>query len=170
MTKKRTTRYTGRQETADVVGVDVKTLDRWVRDGCPVEKRGGNGVAWEFYLPDVIRWWGDRRVAETTANAPDDLHEIELRRKRAEMLQAELELAKARSEVAPIHEFEMAQTKAMAAIRTRIMNVPQRVVMQLLGETNETTFKERLTDELRVALEAASEADLELEIDDEAGE
>jgi phage terminase Nu1 subunit (DNA packaging protein) len=160
----------GRQETADIIGVDVKTLDRWVRDGCPVVKRGGRGVEWGFCLPDVIRWWGDRRATEAAADAPGDLAEIELRRERAKMLLAELELANARGEVALVREFELATSRAMAEIQTRVMQVPQRVVMQLLGETDETRFKETLSAELRTALESAADADLNLDDDDGEGD
>jgi phage terminase Nu1 subunit (DNA packaging protein) len=156
-----------RQQTADTIGVDVKTLDRWVKDGCPVARRGGRGVEWGFSIPDVVRWWGDRRAAEAAADEPDDLHEIELRTKRALMLKAELELAKAKGEVAAVAEFEKVQTKAMAAIRARVMQVPQRVVMRLVGETNETKIKSRLSEELRIALESASESDLTIDEDDD---
>jgi hypothetical protein len=50
------------------------------------------------------------------------------------------------------------------------MNVPQRVVIQLLGETNETRFKEVLRAELTLALQAAAEADLTLADEDDAEE
>jgi phage terminase Nu1 subunit (DNA packaging protein) len=81
---------------------------------------------------------------------------------------AELELAKARGDVAPIREFEMAQSRMMATIRTNILNVPSRVVLQLLGETDEKIFKSKLRAELTLALEqSASE---EIDIDDDDGE
>lgn len=149
------------------MGVSVTTLDRWVKEGCPVVARGSRGIEWAFELPDVIKWWGDRRAEEASADNPGDLAEIELRTRRAEMVMAELELAKAKGEVASVREFELVQSKAMAAIRVRVMNVPQRVVMRLLGETNETTFKTRLAEELRVALETSSDADLSLDDDDD---
>ena len=68
----------------------------------------------------------------------------------------ELELAKARAEVAPIAEFQRAQARAMAEIRANVMNVPQRVVLSLLGETDETRFKQALRRELAGALEQSA--------------
>ena len=149
------------------MGVSVTTIDRWVKDGCPVAQRGSRGIEWAFELPSLIRWWGDRRASDAEQNEVSDLLEIELRTKRAEMLKAELELAKAKGEVANVREFEKVQVKAMASIRARVMNVPQRVAMRLIGETNETTIKARLTEELRNALESASESDLAIDEDED---
>ncbi|MDT9105867.1 hypothetical protein RSW49_23295, partial [Escherichia coli] len=112
-----------------------------------------------FDLADVIRWWGDRKAA-AAAGEVDDLSEIEKRTAKAKMEQVELALAEAKALVAPISEFERAQASMMAAIRQNVMNVPQRAVLQLLGETNETTFKQKLRAELVIALEQAAAADL----------
>lgn len=78
---------------------------------------------------------------------------------------AELELAKARGDVAPVREFEMAQSKMMAVIRTNILNVPSRAVFQLLGETDEKIFKTKLRSELTLALEQAASEDLDIDLD-----
>jgi phage terminase Nu1 subunit (DNA packaging protein) len=161
------TRFANRAEAAELMGVNPTTLDRWVKEGCPVAERGSRGVEWKFDIPALVKWWGDRRAAQAAEDEPGDMMEIELRTKRAQMLKAELELAKAKGEVGAVREFELVQSKAMAAVRARVMNVPQRVVMRLLGETNETTFKARLTEELRNALESAADEDLTLDEDED---
>ncbi|CAG2144468.1 hypothetical protein LMG31506_03012 [Cupriavidus yeoncheonensis] len=148
-----------RSGLAEHVGVSLPTVDRWVKEGMPVLQRGGRGVEWSFDLADVIRWYADRK-AEAAGGATDDLEEIEKRTARAKMEQAELALAKAKGEVAPLQEFERAQASMMAAIRQNVMNVPQRAVLQLLGETDEMTFKQKLRAELTLALEQAATADL----------
>jgi terminase small subunit / prophage DNA-packing protein len=160
-------RHLNKAETADHLGVDTTTIDRWVRQGCPVAQRGSRGIEWRFDLPAVVRWYGDHRADQAAATETNDIMEIELRTRRAMMLKAELELAKAKGEVATVREFERVQSKAMAAIRARVMLVPQRVAMRLLGETHETTFKARLSEELRNALESASESDLSADEDDD---
>ena len=160
-------RVLNRAETAEHLGVSEPTLDRWVRDGCPFNQRGGRGVEWQFDLPVVVRWWGNRRASEAAAAETQDIAEIELRTRRAIMQKAEVDAAKARGEIALISEFEKVQSKAMAAIRVRIMQVPQRVVVRLLGETRESVFKDVITEELRTALESASESDLSIDEDDD---
>lgn len=151
-----------RAELAKHMGVSVVTIDAWRDDGMPVDVRGDRGVAWQFDLAEVIKWRIDRAKDAAQSDAPDDLQQIEKRTAAAKMLKAELELAQARGDVAPIREFERAQAKAFAEVRANVMNVPQRVVIQLLGETNETRFKQVLRDELTLALQAAAEAELTL--------
>jgi phage terminase Nu1 subunit (DNA packaging protein) len=154
-----------RQELSQAMGISLPTVDRWIRDGCPVKQRGAKGVAWEFLLPDVVAWWGNRQ-REAAGGAVDDIKEIDKRTARAKMEQAELALAKERGLVAPVREFERAQAAMFAAIRTNIMNVPQRVVVQLLGETDEATFKQKLRAELTLALDTSANAELALDDDE----
>ena len=44
-----------------------------------------------------------------------------------------------------------------------MMNIPQRAVTRLLGETDETKFKDVLKDEIRQALETTAGSELEIE-------
>ncbi len=150
-----------RQQTADAMGISPPTLDKWVRDGCPVKVKPRKGIPAEFVLADVVAWWGARERANAAGGPTDDEDELKRRKLAAETGIAELAFAKARGEVAPVSEFERATSKLMATIRANVMNVPARAVLQLLGETNETLFKDRLRAELVLALEQSAAADLE---------
>lgn len=152
---------------AEVFGVSMPTVDSWVRAGCPVVKRGSRGVEWQFDTAEVIKWREQRAADMAAGDTKADETELRRRELLAKTLTAELELAKKRGEVAPIRDFERAQAAVFAEIRTNIMNVPQRVVVQLLGEANEVVFKQKLRAELTLALEAAATADLVLSDDDE---
>lgn len=156
-----------RSDLAAYLGVSLPTIDRMVKEGMPVDQRGGRGIEWVFDSADVTRWQADRRVQQLTGDGPTDLDQIEKRTATAKMLTAELELAKRRGEVAPIAEFERAQASMMAAIRQNVMNVAQRAVLQLLGETDEITFKQKLRAELVLALEQGAAADLAEEDEDD---
>jgi len=158
-----------RSGLADVFGVALPTVDGWVRQGVPVVTRGGRGRQWEFDTADVAEWLRDKAVAEATGNVQADEAELKRRKLQAETTKAELELAKAKGDVAPVREFERAQAAAFAQIRANIMNVPERVVLQLLGETNEVEFKKKLTDELTLALQAAATAELVMDEETEDG-
>lgn len=155
---------------ADVFGKTPPTIDAWLRDGCPIEKRGSRGVAAEFDTGKVAKWLHDRAVKDATGNEQQDEAEIDRRTKRAKMLVAELELAKARNEVAPVAEFEQVQAARSAIIRQNVMNVAQRAVLQLLGCTDETEFKLKLNRELKLALDTAANAAIELPEDEELTE
>lgn len=156
-----------RQGLADAMGYSLPIIDRWIREGCPVRTRGRKGVQWEFYLPDVIEWRGAKGKREAPVSE-EKASEDDLKRRKlaAETGKAELEFAIARGEVAPVREFERAQAKMMAAIRTNVLNVAQRAVLQLLGETDETEFKRKLRAELTLALEQSAQIDFDLDDDD----
>lgn len=156
-----------RSDLAAYLGVSLPTIDRMVKEGMPVVQRGGRGIEWVFDSADVTRWQAERRVQQLMGDGPSALDEIERRTAQAKMVTAELEAAKARQEVALIGEFERAQARAMAEIQANVMNVPARAVLQLLGETNETVFKTKLKAELTLALEAAANAALSLDDENE---
>lgn len=156
-----------RTDLAASFGVSLVTIDTWRKEGMPFVERGGSGKQWSYSLAACIKWFGERKAAQAAGEAPTDLSDIEKRTASAKMQKAELELAVARREVAPIRDFERAQAAVFAEIRSNVMNVPQRVVIQLLGETDEAVFKKKLKAELSLALKAAAEAPLVLS-DDEA--
>lgn len=89
---------------------------------------------------------------------------------RAQASMAELNLAKARGEVAEIADFEKVQVARAAIIRQNVMGVAQRACLRVLGETSETVFKRVLREELALALRQSAEAKLVLEADDDGEE
>lgn len=160
-----------RAGVSECFGVALNTVDAWVRQGCPVVQRGaGKGIPWKFNSADVARWLREKAKADALGETPADEAELKRRKLLAETEKAELELAKARGEVAPIRDFERAQAAVFAQIRANVMNAPQRLVLQLLGETDETVFKAKMRAELAAALEEAASADLVLAEDDEAAD
>ena len=159
-----------RGECAEFFGVTPPTVDAWVRAGCPV-KKGQRGVASEFNSAEVAAFLREKAREEGSGTTLADENQLKRRKLAAEAEKAELEVAKAKGDVAPVREFERATAMLMAAIRANVMNVPGRAVLQLLGETDEIIFKSKLREELTLALETAAEADLDLEDEeDEEGE
>lgn len=151
-----------RKGLSDVFGVALTTVDAWVKRGCPVVVRGhGKGSEWQFNTAQISQWLQVQAVDNATGGIPDDKEELELRKQKAETELAELKLAKEKGEVALISEFERAQSIAFSIIRSNILNIPQRAVLQLLGETDERTFKEKLRAELVLALETVADSDIE---------
>lgn len=154
-------------ELCSIMGVTPPTVDGWVRNGCPIKQKGSRGVAATFNTAEVMKWLRDKAREEASGTSLADESELKRRKLAAEAEKAELDLAKAKGDVAPIREFERATASLMAAIRANVMNVPGRAVLQLLGETNEMEFKTKLRAELVLALETAAEEDLELSEEDE---
>lgn len=164
---KNSLRQVTRSGLGEVFGVSLPTVDSWVRSGCPVVKKGGRGVEWQFDTAEVAEWLKNRAVAAATDTGHADEKELKRRKLEAETLIVELELARQKGEVALIDEFARAQAAAFAGIRANVMNVPARVVTQLLGEKDETVFKQKLRAELVLALQAAASAEIEIEIEED---
>lgn len=160
-------REVNREELAETFGVSLNTISSWVRNGCPFDQKGRQGKPWKFNTRDVSEWLRDQARMEAAGEAPLDEYDLKLRKLAAETAQAELELAAARKQVAPIEEFERARALENATVRANVMNVPSRVVSQLIGETDEGRFKQILAAELIQALEAAADADIELGDEDD---
>lgn len=147
---------------SEVFGVALTTVDSWVRQDCPVVVRGrGKGQEWQFNTAQIAKWLQDKAADDATGEIPDDINLLKLRKAKAETELAELELAEKRGQVALIAEFERAQAVVFGIIRSNMMNIPQRAVLQLLGETDARIFKEKLKAEIVLALETAAEAELE---------
>jgi phage terminase Nu1 subunit (DNA packaging protein) len=103
-----------------------------------------------------------RALLDEAAGDGSELNKQRVRKLRAEADRVELELARARGEVAPLSEFEKVQTARNTLIRTRVMEVPRRAVLALLGEKSELRWKQILTEELRLALTAAATTEIDL--------
>lgn len=97
----------------------------------------------------------------------DPLKAAQLRKLQADADLKELEYAEAKKLVAPIEHFEQLQSFTMTTLRQNVMNVPQRVVLTLLGETNEIAFKTKLRAELVAALTKTANTDLRQAFDEE---
>lgn len=61
-----------RDQTARALTVALPTLDRMVRDGCPLRREGGNGRPHGFYLPEVWAWREGRAAAEAEERRRQD--------------------------------------------------------------------------------------------------
>ncbi|RYG94623.1 MAG: hypothetical protein EON58_15865 [Alphaproteobacteria bacterium] len=142
--------------TDDELGLLVGVSGRHIRRLIGDARTGRNRYRLQVAIPALID-------AMSGGGAGADLTKERVRKLRADATMAELALAKARGEVAPLEEIEKAWGLLLTTIRTNVMNVPARVVLQLLGETDEANFKKVLRGELTEALVRASEAELELE-------
>lgn len=105
-------------ECARRFGVDVRSVTEWVKQGMP--KRGTR-----FPWPEVMRWREDQlRDQGRREVKPTDEGEARARKLAAEAALAELELAKARSEVVDVAEVERELGLVLDKLRARILALP----------------------------------------------
>lgn len=96
-------------------------------------------------------------LLEEAAGTGSALVRERTRKLAAEATRAELELAKAREEVAPVEHLKRALENAFSIVQTGMRRVPERAVLQLLRETNETVWKQKLRAEIDQALTQAAQ-------------
>ena len=139
-------------ELGDLIGVGARHIRRMAEQGTLDRVERGR-----FELGASIR-----ALIDNAAGDGSELNKQRVRKLRAEADRVELELAKARGEVALISEFEAVQVARNTLIQVNVMNVPRRAALRLLGEKDEATFKRVLAEELRLALKTAAASELDL--------
>ena len=135
---------------------------RHVRTICATAKVGRNAYA----AGPAIRLIFDHHAAG--GELGKRLLTERIRKVAADADQAELDFALARGDVAPIAEMARIWERQCGTIQANILNVPARAVLQLLGECDESTFKQILRAELILALEQSAQAEIiEEDLEDE---
>lgn len=133
---------------ADLVGVSSRRIRQLAEVGTLERTERGR-----YELGPAIR-----ALLENAAGTGSELQRERTRKVRADADLAELELAKQKKLVAPIEEFEKVWRHQCALIRSGLLQIPQRVVLQILGESDERRMKSILTDEIKDALKRAAES------------
>lgn len=144
-------------DLAALAGCSARYVRKLATEG-KLHRVGRNTFVLGEALPAVIQ------ALTAGGGSGKQLMQERVRKLAADATLSELTLAKAKGEVALISEFERAQSMRFAIIRARMLQTPQRAVLQLLGEKDETTFKQTLKAEIHQALTDA--ADEELDEDD----
>lgn len=135
---------------AELAGYDARHIRRLAADGV-LPKTGRNA----YPLGDCIKALLTHTSGQSDTTA---MQAAKLRRLEAQATLTELELAKARGEVALIEDFQRVQEQTFTLIRTNMLNVPRRVFASIVGETSEERIKTVLTNEITQILNDAAEA------------
>lgn len=149
-----------RSDLAELLGCSLPTITSKVQRGMPYLQKGQRGKEWLFDSAAVVSWEKDQAIKNTIGDL-SAVSEDEMKRRKlaAETTIVEIEAAKKRGEVAPLHEMEMAWRDAVLEFKARIRLLPSRVAGQLVGLDNETEIKSVLLDEVDQSLTVLSEHD-----------
>lgn len=148
--------------SADVLAALTGMSRRWVFDRATdgtIARVGRGKFPLGESLPALIAFM-------TRGELGEELDKARLRKLNADATRAELELAKERGEVAPIYQFSRVWADRFAIIQRTMRHIPQRAVLQLLNEPNETVWKQKLLAEIDLALNAAANEPLQIEDED----
>ncbi|EEZ8330739.1 type IV toxin-antitoxin system AbiEi family antitoxin domain-containing protein [Escherichia coli] len=146
-------------DLAELTGLSSRRIRQLVESGRLTRAGRNRYQLAEVFMALVEEMSGGDKASELTAER--------VRKLRAEATLAELELAKQRGEVAPIDEFQSVWTNRFTIIRANMLQLPQRVVTMLIGETDERRFKQVMTEEIKQILTAAASSGTEADYGDE---
>lgn len=158
---KPTTDTVSTAELSNFLGIHRRTIQEWVSSGCPVAHRAklGDRGGHQFVPRDVMNWLKERAVYEATGgNDPELMSAEEAKRRKltAEAGLQEIELAKKKATVVDIEEMYRAKAEENAELRTNMRNIPSRVAMQCVGET-EKEIHRIILEEIDIALRALAD-------------
>lgn len=141
-------------ELASIFGVQRKTILIWIKEGMPVLSRGQAGHrSHVFDTEEVLRWKINREMIRVTGDGDHIDKEEAMRRKiLAEAQQAEIKLAKERGEVVELAELQRELSSQMIELRAAMRRVPERCVLRLVGESDESVIKKIILGEVDDAL------------------
>jgi len=144
---------------AQILGVALTSLDSFVKEGCPVIKKAGKGVASEYDAPSVVQWYV-QRMTEKAASRADagDLDRLKARKLEIENETKTIALLREKGEILPLRQFEQTLATVLASIRAPMLSLPQRATMRLAGETETSRIALVLREEVEAALNAGADA------------
>ncbi|EFM0392463.1 terminase small subunit [Escherichia coli] len=146
-------------DLAELTGLSSRRIRQLVESGRLTRAGRNRYQLAEVFMALVEEMSGGDKASELTAER--------VRKLRAEATLAELELAKQRGEVAPIEEFQSVWANRFTIIRANMLQLPQRVVTMLIGETSERRFKQVMTEEIKQILTAAASSGKEADYGNE---
>lgn len=155
------TKIVDSHELTLIFGIHKNTIANWIKEGCPVyQKSRGRGGRHQFNIQEVVAWREQRAVIAATGNTTQiDMEEAKRRKVAAEAGIVELELARKKGQVADLEEVERKLSNKFAQLSSRLRKVPERVVMQVLGETDEVKVKKMILREIDECLTLLAEED-----------
>ena len=141
-----------KQGLAKELGMSTNTIAAWLRRGCPVTKQGDGSYL--FDLSQVQAW--REKTRRVTASVDGTLAAAQLRKETALADLREMEVRRKRGELVEKVKVEAEAFRCGRTVRDALMAVPDRLAAVLASETDQKKVHLMLTKEIRQALEALS--------------
>jgi phage terminase Nu1 subunit (DNA packaging protein) len=153
-------RLVNKPQLATIFNKSLYTIDAWLRRGMPFVERGDKTTEWKFDSGEVGNWREEQAIAVALGNMGDvEIEEARRRKIAAEAGILEITLKAKQGEFIDRDEVETGLMHAYTMIKQRLRTIPERIVPQLMGESNEQYVREMLLDEIDDALLELSQAD-----------
>lgn len=129
------TKFRTLRETAGFLGKDIRTLQRWISEGCPGRLRG-------WYDGEAIQQWGQENKGDPRGpnGGTEDGEGVGLRLKRAQARErearaelAELQLKIERGELVNKDEIKEWDLARIAVVKRGLLSMPRSIARSLIG-------------------------------------
>lgn len=146
-----------REKAAEFFGVDLRTIDNWLRRGCPGQKVGAR---WQINSAEVSQWLRTRE-REDALGETAGIDESEARRRKiaAEAALAEHELALKQGAAVPISLFEARMAAMIGAARAKALNLGAKLGPMVVACESAVEAKDLIDGAVREVLVELSEFD-----------
>lgn len=145
-------------KTSQFFGVDSRTVQRWMTNGCPGSKDPKG--RWVINSAAVSEWLRQRE-RESALGEVSSIDEDEARRRKisAEAALAEFELATKQGSAVSIEHFEKVMSLMVASARAKLLNLGAKLAPLLIGCTSVTEGKDAIDGGIREVLAELSVSD-----------
>lgn len=152
-----------REKLAELLGVSLRTVDEYRRQGMPGDppKRGGD--QWRFDTAAVVGWLRERERANAIGEiAQIDEGEARRRKIAAEAAMAELNLAREEGKAVGIADFEAAGAAMIGAARARFLGLGGKVGPVVALNSDPAECKALIDEAIHEALQELSEFEADI--------
>ncbi len=152
-------------ELADQFDVDVRTVTRWVADGCPCDG-GGKGVKRLFNEGEVASWMKRKGITGATGrpadvddstDANDPLRKAKIRKETALADRYEIQVQRERGELVAKADVDAENVRKFNTIRNKLLGLPAAAAPIVVGMSAADAEGE-LESRVRLMLQELSEA------------
>ena len=147
------------EKTAQLFGVDPRTIQRWLRDGCPGTKDAKG--RWSLNSAVVSEWLRERERTLVLGEV-SDIDEGEARRRKiaAEAALAEFDLAMKTGAAISIDDHGKSMDTAFGNVRAKLLNLGAKIAPLVIGSTNVTETKDLIDGGIREVLAELSNGEV----------
>ena len=144
-------------EVADIIGRDVRTVQKLTKDGTLTCEKKKNKNLYNLYTVvreycDYVAKLGKKKISSVEEEKA--LEEVRIKRAKAEL--AELEMQELKGKRHAAEDVEQMTSDLVMVIRSSFMALPGRVAVELAGINDATELSERLKTEVNAILEDLS--------------
>ena len=138
-----------RTKLAEIFGVSLTSVDNWIRRDCPYIQKAEQGKPWKFETKEVSDWLRKQDIIKATEGVDNtDIDEAKRRKLVADATLSEIAVAKEKGIVIDAEEIKNKLSSVLAEFTSKVRRIPERAVLRVVGETNESRIKSILLEEI----------------------